>query len=228
MKIGTFANGTIGFDCNVPLTVATARNARALDYAFVMRYVGRVVTHYNDLSANELAIATGEGLAVGIVQHVELVPWVPRIESGHIYGMTAAFLARKVGAPTGITLWCDLEGVAKSPNSAHNIGYNKEWHRCVSDGGFNPRLYVGDSCGLTNDELYYRLPYDGYWNAYNNNSDQSPSVRGYQMFQRERKAATLTTVGDPQLFDGNGERVAHQIDSIHADKLGGTPIFIMP
>jgi hypothetical protein len=81
-----------------------------------------------------------------------------------------------------------------------------------------PGLYIGWRCGLTPDQLYYKLKFAHFWAAYNLNNDEEPSVRGVQMKQN----AALKSDIPP----GMGAPI--DTDRVLIDKLGGLPTFWTP
>jgi hypothetical protein len=85
--------------------------------------------------------------------------------------------------------------------------------------GFRPGLYVGYGARLTADQLYWKLRFDSYWSAYNLNADHVPAVRGVQMRQHAASLEDLIIGFTNQTMD---------VDTIHADALGGTPTLLLP
>lgn len=219
MRIGSLQNGARGFDANQRITSAQARAFVEHGYSFAVRYVRRSTPHAYDITAGELAGLLGNGLGVMLVQHVALPGWIPSGALGSSYGITAAAEATRAGLPHGVHLWCDLEGVRDGVPALDVIDYCNNWHRWVSDAGFRPGLYVGDSCGLSAVNLYRRLRFDSYWSAYNLNRDRHPIVRGVQMRQFAATLEDLVPGFTNQTMD---------VDVIHADALGGTPTLLLP
>jgi hypothetical protein len=118
--------------------------------------------------------------------------------------------------PWGVTIWCDLEGVAVGTPRQQVMDYCNRWHGSVSGAGYVPGLYVGYHSGLTATQLYAKLRFTHYWGAYNLNSDQAPIVRGVQMKQSQRRAQDAV----PNFA------IDFQIDRIAADRLGGRPTLL--
>jgi Domain of unknown function (DUF1906) len=211
-------DGAKGFDCDQALTTVKAQNAVSDGYKFVARYIRRLQSHSYELNAAEAIAILEGGLALFAVQHVESASaWVPSGAKGMQNGKTAVTEARGIGLPAGVSVACDLEGVAAGVSPATIIDYLKQWYAPVKDAGFLPVLYVGWHCGLSADELYHNLPFQRYWSSYNLNSDQFPSVRGVCL---EQHAA------------GDGETPAGiaQIDTDRADvdTLGGRISVLAP
>lgn len=211
-------DGFRGFDCNATLTHDHAHTFARAGFKFCARYLRRETVHSYDLSANEAINIISAGLALFGVQHVESAEsWVPSTEKGKRYGANAVDHAMKVGFPKGVSIVCDLEGVA--PGTDHSIvdAYLREWFKPVAEAGFLPALYVGWHAGLNAAELW-RLPFARYWSAYNLNADQMPAKRGVCMRQGVAKKGEKPA-GIPFEIDTN---VAS------ADALGGRMTVLAP
>jgi hypothetical protein len=215
--ISTLPPGTLGFDCNTPVSQVVAHKFVSAGYRFIVRYVPRVTRASHDLSAAELMNLLLGGLGVMVVQHVSGAGWQASGVLGASYGITAAKEAHLCGYPAGATLWCDLEEVGNTGLSV--IEFCNEWYKQVKDAGYEPGLYVGYKCGLTAVELYRKLHFQRYWSAYNLNTDHIPIVRGVQMKQHAY----------PPPSDRVGE-VSFEYDEnvILVDKLAGTPTLLLP
>ncbi len=218
MKITTLPDGARGFDCNRRLSGADCADFRALGYTFAVRYVVRTTTHSYDLSVSERDVILGSGLALMVVQHVAPEGWHPTAALGTQYGQTAASECGLLGLPDGMTLWCDLEGVAPGTPAAEVIGYGNAWYDAVGALGFVPGLYVGWHAGLGPHDLYHALRFAAYWSAYNLDADAVPAVRGVQMQQSVATAADVPVGWAPNTID---------VDMITADALGGTPSLVV-
>lgn len=184
-----------------------------------MRYVRRQPRHKQDLTAAEASAILDAGLAIGIVQHVESEKaWTPTGDKGAKNGEVAAEESTAVGIPSGVCVWCDLEGVAKGTSAQDVIDYCNRWHSAVASAGYVPGLYVGYHCGLTATQLYRSLRFTHYWSSYNLNADEMPAVRGVQM--RQGAARALDRVAG---FD-----FGFDTDVITGDRLGGFPTVVGP
>lgn len=217
LRLGTLPDGSRGFDCNEPLTLATARKFVDAGYLFVVRYVARVSRQAHDLSAPELMNVLLAGLSVMVVQHVARPGWMASMDLGTAYGRQAAIEARACGYPKGGTLWCDLEEVGN--DAGHVIAYGNAWYDQVAGNGYEPGLYFGYGDVLTGVQLYRDLKFRRYWSAYNANAEQYPIVRGAQMRQRSYPRLERRVPG---------VSFEYQEDIIQADKLGGSPILLIP
>jgi len=211
--------GVRGFDANVTITADIAAAFSAHGFRFCVRYVRRQKKHAQDLTADEAGIILDTGLALMPVQHVESEDgWVPTGDKGASNGDNAAEDASSIGIPSGVTVWCDLEGVTPETPAQDIIDYCNRWHSAVAAAGFVPGLYVGWHAGLNPNQLYRSLRYTHYWAAYNLNADQAPAVRGVQMRQAARKPIDKVPGFDFEF----------QTDTITGDKLGGMPALVGP
>jgi hypothetical protein len=169
------------------------------------------------LTTAEAANLLNAGLGIMLVQYVESESaWTPTAKKGTTNGGVAASEAERIGSPWGVTIWCDLEGVAVGSPRQQVIDYCNRWHSAVSGAGYVPGLYVGYHSGLTATQLYAKLRFTHYWGAYNLNSDEVPIVRGVQMKQSRHRPQDLV----PDL------QVDFQVDRITADRLGGRPTLL--
>lgn len=211
-------DGTRGFDCNQTLTLSQAQAFKAHGYEYVSRYLRRAQAHPYDLSANEAITILGAGLGLFAVQHVESESsWVPSAEKGGIYGRTAAGEAAGVGLPAGVTVACDLEGVAPGTDAQAVIDYLEAWFAPVRDAGFLDCLYVGWNHVLTPAQLY-DLSVTRYWGALNLNLDEFPATRGLAMKQHEEKPDDRP----------DGIAFPFDTDTANADALGGRITVVAP
>lgn len=210
--------GLRGFDCNTPVDASAARALYAHGYRFALRYVRRAKASANDLSASELDRLLCAGLAAMPVQHVESErSWLPSESKGEVYGNGAAQHAREIGFPSGVTVWCDLEGVSATVSASIVDRYCRTWWHTVKGAGYEPGLYVGWHAGLSAVELY-RLPFTKYWAAYNLNADQAPANVGVMMKQHAARADDLPA----------GVEFAIDTDTITGDALGRFPTLFAP
>jgi len=183
-------DGVRGFDTAEKLSAFDAAAFRRRGYRFAVRYVRRDKPHASALSVAEARALLNVGIGLMIVQYVESdTSWNPTAAKGTNNGRIAAAEAEKLGVPWGVTVWCDLEGVAPGTPSQRVIDYCNRWHAAVTSEGYVAGLYVGYRAGLTPRALYKSLRFTHYWSAYNLNSDQFPAVRGVQMRQAIRRTA---------------------------------------
>lgn len=214
------ADGLRGFDIDQIISAQQAKDFKNAGYDFCIRYVPRTAdlaasTHTN-LTYDEGQGILNAGLALMVVQHTRNEGWAPTAALGTADGLYAVQYAEMVGLPQGVNIWCDLEVVAAHTAATDVIAYCQAWYHAVADGGFVPGVYVGYGIVLSDDQLYNALSFQHYWRAYN--AEVTPSVRGYQLLQRDQIALkTVTPDTDGQYFDPN---------DLKQDQLGGTPIWL--
>lgn len=209
--------GTLGFDCNAPLSRRTAELFAKAGYKFAIRYAPRVQKATHDLGPAEVQTILQAGMGIMVVQHVERDDergWTPSAQKGIAYGKEAASHCIECGILPGTMCWLDLEGVADIPHQII-IDYCNNWWQEVGRRGFTPGIYVGWHARLSSDELYRRLKFEHYWAAYNLNKDQMPAVRGVQMKQGS---------GRPPA----GVDFEIDTDVTSKDLKGGTPLVMAP
>ena len=213
----TAPDGVRGFDTAESVSPSAATAFRRRGYRFCVRYVRRDKPHASALSTKEAKYLLAAGIGLMLVQYVESEStWIPSAAKGTTNGGVAASEAAKLGVPWGVTVWCDLEGVAPGTPAQKVIDYCNRWHGAVSGAGYVPGLYVGYRAGLSPTQLYRSLRFTHYWGAYNLNIDKYPAVRGLQMKQSRRRQA------DSVPNSGND----FQVDRITADTLGGRPTLL--
>jgi hypothetical protein len=82
--------------------------------------------------------------------------------------------------PSGVNVWCDLEGVDASVDPQDVINHCNAWFDAVNDAGYAPGLYVGANAILTGQQLFSNLKFQHYWRSQSN----VPNIqRGYQLVQ---------------------------------------------
>jgi len=213
----TAPDGVRGFDTAETVSQSAAAAFRQRGYRFCVRYVRRDKPHASALSAKEAKYLLAAGIGLMLVQYVESESaWIPGAAKGTTNGVIAGSEAAKLGVPWGVTVWCDLEGVAPGTSAQRVIDYCNRWHAAVSSAGYVPGLYVGYHARLSPTQLYRSLRFTHYWGAYNLNLGQYPAVRGLQMKQSKRgKADSVASSG-----------IDFQVDRVSADALGGRPTLL--
>ena len=207
-------DGVRGFDTAETVTPRAAAAFRRSGFRFAVRYVRRDQPHSSALKTTEAKSLLNVGIGLMIVQYVESeTAWTPSAAKGTKNGGVAASECELLGVPWGVTVWCDLEGVAPGTSSQRVIDYCNAWHAAVSGAGYVPGIYVGYHAGLTPTQLYRSLRFTHYWGAYNLSVDQYPAVRGIQMKQSRARSSDR-----PQ-----GVAIDFQTDRVGADALGGRP-----
>jgi hypothetical protein len=188
-KVTTAAPGLKGFDADTIITSELAAEFIKNGYQFCARYLSLGEgQNPGDLSNGEAADILNSGLALIAVQHVNAYGWAPTSALGTTHGSNAASNARSIGLPTGMNLWCDLEGVATGTDAEAVINYCTAWYNAVAAASYVPGLYVGPIAVLDGQQLY-DLPFQHYWKSASN-VPEIP-VRGYQLVQ----GLTITASG---------------------------------
>lgn len=206
------ASGLLGFDTNVALTDQTAAAFVSQGFQFCIRYVSRAAAQgENDLSTSEALGILGAGLALIVVQHVRGEGWVPSAMLGALDGVHAAYHAFTIGFPTGVTVWCDLEGVDPGASAQQVIDYCDAWYDAVAAPGYVPGIYVGANAILNGEALFDRLKFSHYWKSLS--TVPNIPIRGYQMIQRNQHVE-------------NGISICE--DLTQTDLLEGTVIWLAP
>lgn len=205
MKAATSSVGALGVDTIATITSAQAHSLESSGFSFVVRYLG-------GLTAVELSEILGEGLAVMPVTYSRGGGWIPSGALGQTDGTTTVSQLYALKFPVGVTVWCDLEGMAGTV--ADTIAYAEAWGALVQAAGYIPGVYVGAGVPLTSAELYALENIHAYWHS----CSEVPEVAtcGYQMIQLTppniifHKSVTV----DPLEVD---------IDVIQQDRLGRLP-----
>ncbi len=160
----TAPDGVRGFDSAETATPSAIAAFRRSGYRFCIRYVRRDKPHASALSANEARHFLLAGIGLMLVQYVESEgAWTPSAVKGTKNGSVAAAEAEKLGVPWGVTVWCDLEGVAPGTPAQKVIDYCNQWHAAVSSAGYAAGVYVGYHAGLSPKQLYRALRFTHYW-----------------------------------------------------------------
>lgn len=174
----------VGVDCNTKVTSAMLD---ALSSATVLgetpKGIGRYVALHepeslSDLTPDEIALVTGRGFGLWIVQHCLYPGWTASAALGAQLGKAALDNARKIGIPAGATIFFDAEGVA-NPGPAM-VECLRAWAREIAT-VYGAGEYVGYDNGETPEQHYYSQPdVHLYWKA---PGPWSVAVRGFAMEQ---------------------------------------------
>jgi hypothetical protein len=194
----------LGFDTDSIVSATLAAQFYALGYKFCIRYLSLREQSSQDLTTDEATNILNSGLALMPVQHVRNPGWSPMAEIGQQDGQNAASNAQQIGFPSGVSVWCDLEGIVKTAAPQDVVGYCESWYNAVNSAGYVPGLYVGYQAILNGDQLH-SLSFQHYWRS----QSSVPPIpnRGYQLVQ------FLPSV------TANG--IAIDVDFTQTDNLGG-------
>ena len=204
-------SGAKGFDADTPITANVAQQFANQGYTFCVRYLSRGQGQApGDLSVAEANAILASGLGLMGVQHVRQPGWSPVAAMGQTDGTNAGANAQALGFPSGVNMWCDLEGVNSAAVAQDVIDYCTAWFTAVSAEGFVPGLYVGADCILNGQQLF-DLPFQHYWKSIS----RVPILpaRGYQMIQ--------TIVPQPVNGIGIDQNVTH------TDSEGGQALWLI-
>jgi hypothetical protein len=178
-KVQDAISSVPGFDCDAVLSADLARQFFSQGYKFCLRYLSRAQAAQN-LTAQEATDILNSGLALMPVQHARAPGWFPDASLGQQDGQEASANAKAIGFPTGVSLWCDLEGVNAAAPAQEVIDYSRAWYHAVHAAGYSPGLYVGAGTLLSGQQLF-DLPFRHYWRS----SSRVPDIpkHGYQLIQ---------------------------------------------
>jgi hypothetical protein len=185
---------------------------KAAGYHYCLRYLRRD-RHVNDkpdlsggvvsLSKRELGELLAAGLDVGLVQFYSNA--APSEKRGDHVGRNAAWNAHQLGAPSGVTLWLDLEWSTTAPAASDSLAYANAWAAAVAAHGYEAGVYVGANCGLTGDQLWSLPQVRHYWKS----ASMVPWVphRGFQLLQSlPVRVHGLMIDQDISVLDDKGDR----------------------
>ena len=213
-ETATAAIGEKGFDTDMVLEETSLDAFYAQGFRYAIRYLPNINSSpTGNLSKEEANTIRSAGLALMPVQHAQSTGWQPTQQLGQENGALAAQQAIDCGLPTGICVWMDLQNVDEAASADDIIAYCNAWFTQVSNGGFLPGIYIGASCGLTQDQLDNELPFAYYWRSGSNVPDL-PN-HGYCMVQ---------TIDSHYVIDG----VSYDLDTIVDDRNSKPPVWATP
>lgn len=175
--------GSIGFDTDTKLNLDLAKRFRQSGYQFCLRYLSLEAENSYDLDHDEAQAILDTGLALMPVQHVRYAGWSPDARLGTQTGNNAANNMLRIGFPSRINAWLDLEGINPDATPEDVIDYCNSWYDAVAQPGYVPGLYVGANSILDGQQLYSDLKFQHYWHSLS--IVPSVAVRGYQMIQSD-------------------------------------------
>lgn len=200
-------DGSLILDTDQKLTIAQIKAIAKTTYQGrkpfgIFRYLSLYqINTKADLDPEEASAITGEGLALGAVQHALDPGWTASAQLGQTLGTVALRHAQLVGLPETMHISQDDEGAGNSGTPVRDCYI--AWNAVLAGGIFAPLQYVGYKPGLTPEELYDIPNVHGYWGA----PGAVVATRGF--FLRQGLTITLPGLGQ---FDPN---------DAHADALGG-------
>ena len=174
----------LAVDCAVRIPLPIALQLHSSGCRTVFRYIDRVpfdgVADDRwpiNLTTAELAELLQAELCVSLVQYysTSYASTGRGVRLSRAYGEEmgeiAAGNARALGAPEGVTLWCDAEGWTELPSVSAALQFLDGWSYRATQLGYGCGLYVGSGLGnkragwITGRQLYERPRFTAYWRA---------------------------------------------------------------
>jgi hypothetical protein len=197
--------GAKGVDTILTFTPKLAAKFKAAGFDFVVRYVEALTVAERDIILNA-------GLALLGCGYSMKAHWTPSSDLGTLHAKHQIEHAVKCGLPSGMSLYCDLEGPNPLAGALSVIAYVNAWADVVQGLGYKAGLYVGYGVPLSAYQLYWHLKVTGYWHSCSRVQDVA--VRGYQMIQQSPGNQTICGA----LVD---------VDIIQPDQKGETPNWLI-
>ncbi len=188
--------GTLGFDTSGAVrSQAQAQFIYTAGYRFAIRYVTVPLSNAQPevLTPTEAGWLLDAGIGIGIVQMYQSQANISAAQ-GTADGQSAAQQAAALGAPFGMVLWCDVEGLSCNTTL---IDYLNNWSTAVTAGGYAPGIY---NAALTTTAYCNQVQVNHWWLSGAGMEFQGNvgnPARGYQMFQLNPANQTVgnSTVG---------------------------------
>lgn len=159
----------------------------------------------NDVTKERLLMLIDIGFEVGFVQHVRRPPWDPREHSGAEDGATAAERAQNAGAPQGVHIFPDWEGLVFGlPVAAAKTYLESSADRLLA-ARYRAGMYCGFDDPMSPRDRYYLHGITSYWS---DESHRAVYLRGCAVTQGAE-------------IEVDGVRIDN--DTVQPDLLGETP-----
>jgi lysozyme len=184
-----------GFVGREALDAATAQSRLAAGYQFCLRTLP-ATGQSGGLTRDELNTLFSAGLAVMAFAARPSAGWDPSARNGSADAQQAAEAARSAGLGVGAGVWLELADVAASASASAIESYCNAWSATVLSYGYTPGLYVGQSPGLTGDQLYSNISASHY--AKGASGAPEVSTRGYQIEPSSSSSTDLSASPDAQ------------------------------
>jgi hypothetical protein len=181
-RVEAAADGALGFDTSGQVNAEAAKQFKAHDFKFCLRYLSlNPQQGKNDLTVDEANDILDAGLGLMPVQHVRKGSWRPTAAMGTGDGKHAVKHAQDIGFPPGVCVWVDLEDVDQSSTFADVKAFVTNWAQQVAGAGYRPGVYVGANHIAITPKQLASLPVVHYWKS----GSHVPDVEdiGYQMVQ---------------------------------------------
>jgi Domain of unknown function (DUF1906) len=124
--------------------------------------VRAVARYLGSLTAAERDVIHGEGLAIVLVTFSKAPGWSPSASDGTSEGQRDVLALQALGAPQGVTVFTDLEGVNPALAAQSTLDWANARAAVQRVGGYDPGLYVGAEQPLNGSQLD-QLVVDRYW-----------------------------------------------------------------
>jgi hypothetical protein len=158
MKAQVAQAGDLCVDIDEPLDQTTCTLFRSRGIRGVWRYL-------SDLTTGEVATIIASGLILYFVNHSRLPGWIPSAAEGALDAKADIANLQRLGVPTGVHVFFDLEGVGGGAASVANlIAHLSAYASAITAAGYTPAIYVGDQSLLTSAQLY-ALAFFLYWHS---------------------------------------------------------------
>jgi hypothetical protein len=159
MKVVNVPTGSRGIDCDTTLTASSIASIQAeMSVDYVVRYLSA-------LTSDEVDAILAAGVGLQLINFAHAPGWLPSAELGTQDGEVDIVHLKSLDIPTGMVVWIDLEG------SGGGVVNTTDWVNArslvLSQYGYIPGLYVGDSCILNAAQLYALPNIHRYWKAFN-------------------------------------------------------------
>jgi hypothetical protein len=200
-------DGTVLVDTAAKITLARIKALKEFQFngtpvSGIIRYVSYSnLPAPGDITQEEADMITGEGMLLGLVQHVRGSAWSPCSQLGATDGFVAGLHAQDIGYPEGCHIGMDDENVRVGTNPTYMIDHANTWATAVRP--YTALMYVGFNSGLNADQLFSINNVHAYWSDYG--AGRAVSRRGFMLKQH-----APMVIGDCQ----------YDVDVAWADNIG--------
>jgi len=186
--------GSAVADTSWKLSASEARALWAAGERTIIRYVFFGPARPGDIDAAELAMLTGLGFTVILVQHVRNPGWVGSVDTGAADAQWAMRNAQAVGyGPLGngkLPIGLDLEGIGKGGPS-HAAGWCNAL--ALANCGHFPLPYIGYASGMTTQTLDALSGDPVFWCDYAELGQRPTPTKRYTLHQQAQ--TTVAGIG---------------------------------
>lgn len=154
--------GARGFDTSAAVeSESQAQLIFNCNYLFAIRYltVPDNPLRIDPLTAQEASWLLDAGIAVGLVQLYQSQANISASQ-GTTDGQSAASQAKDLGAPSGMVIWADVEGI--NPSAVPIVQYLQSWSAAIADAGYAPGVY---SAALQTSDFNQLTTINHFWQS---------------------------------------------------------------